>query len=82
MKIADNQVEIEGLNAYQSRTNIPIDKNAEKEITNDRKKILLKSTRFFQKNKYLIIVYLVERKIKKIVTNTLDAIFEEFEVFY
>ena len=48
----------------------------------ETKKILLKSTKFFSKNKYLIIIYIIERKIKKIVPNQFDSVFEEYEELY
>lgn len=48
----------------------------------DVKKILLKNTRFFSKIKYLLLIYLVERKVTKIVTATQDVVFEEYEVLF
>ena len=48
----------------------------------DHKQILLKNTRFFSKVKFLMLIYLVERKVTKIVQASSDAVFEEYEVLY
>ena len=58
-------------------------KNEEVKIqVSDFKKILLKDTKFFSKVKFLIIIYLVERKVTKIIKASQDSVFEEFEVLY
>ena len=38
--------------------------------------------KFFGRDKYLIVVYLVERKVTKINKSTQDTVYEEFENFY
>ena len=54
----------------------------EENLKNDVKKILLKNTRFFNKTKFLIIIFLVERRINKIVKSAFDHVFEEYLILY
>ncbi|KAL4471738.1 hypothetical protein ABPG74_008631 [Tetrahymena malaccensis] len=48
----------------------------------ENRKTLLKQTRFFSKQKYLILIYIIERKVKKIQNTGFDTVFEEYEVLY
>ena len=50
--------------------------------TEDLKQILLKGRKMFKRITYLILIYLVQRKVKKITDQDQDQVFEEYELLY
>lgn len=45
-------------------------------------KILVKKTTYYNNKKFLIIINYIERKITKILTESIDQVFEEYESLF
>lgn len=54
----------------------------ENNFLNEKRKTLLKQTRFFSKQKYLLMINLIDRKILKVSEININLVFEEYESLY
>lgn len=75
------ELSIQGFAKQLSQTQ-PQMQSTLQQMKNEKKVVLMKSTRFYEGNKYLVLIYEVERKLDKIMQQSKDSVFEEFEITY